>query len=194
MRDRLNMRFLTGHPSANLCEAGVLVHTFDDHLDSNAPWRVRSDGWMQQYSHVLSTSMVNARKHGVFNGNGGVVLSAASRVLCSYPYDGGAMNFEDGCGPELCSDDNVWNCAFPPDMLDRMMQIHESGGQWPYNEVVVDSSDMIVEAVFGGAGLANMHAAYLRHYGVDASRLPLLDFMPWHPTRPFACVKCEGGY
>ena len=71
-----------------------------DSLDVGAPWAVSSAGWMEVYSHVLSTSLINARKAGAFNSNGGVILSAASRVLCAYPYDGGAMNYPNGCGME----------------------------------------------------------------------------------------------
>ena len=79
---------------------------------------------------------MNGRKAGTFNGAGGLVLSPLSRIICSYPYDGGAMNYGDGCGPSYCNENNVWGCAFPPNMLYRMMQIHEGGRQWPYNEVL----------------------------------------------------------
>ena len=87
VRDLLNVRYQNGHATNDLREAGVLIHTFDGHLSSEEPWRVASEGWMSDYSHILSTSLVNAGKAGLFNSNGGVVLSPASRIICSYPYE-----------------------------------------------------------------------------------------------------------
>ena len=157
----------------------MLIHTFDGHLDPREPWHTIQGGWMAQYSRILSCSLINVRKSGIFHsptaGGGGVVISPASRVLCSYPYDGGAMNYELGCGPTWCSEpDNVWGCAFPTSMLYRMMEIHEGGRQWPYNEVVVDQSQMDIEAVWGGADARAMHARLLTHYGRDETQLPFL--------------------
>ena len=179
MRDRILERFRQGAPSNDLNTAGVLIHMFDDHLDPNEPWHTIQTGWMASYSNILSCSLVNMRKSGAFNSptaqRGGVVLSPASRVLCSYPYDGGAMNYEWGCGPAMCSEpDNIWNCAFPMSMLSRMMVLHENGPQWPYNEVVVDQSQMVIEAVWGGADARAMHARLLTHYGRDETQLPFL--------------------
>merc|ERR1711998_542187 len=128
---------------------------------------------------ILSCSIVNARKSGVFNSNGGIVLSPSSGTICSYPYDGGAMNYLDGCGPKYCSEpNNIWGCAFPPSMLYRMMQIHEGGQQWPYNEVVVDASRMVIEAVINGRGAnaQEYHARILEHFGLNANQLPLLSW------------------
>ena len=153
---------------------------------------------MQQYSLILSTSLVNARKHGVFAGDaGGIVLSPRSTVLCAYPYDGGAMNFANGCGPSWCSEpDNIWGCAFPPSMLYRMQQIHEGGPQWPYNEVVVDANGIIIEAVFGGRGGAAeaMHARLIAHFGLTANQLPFLGFSGRaRSNRLAACVGAREG-
>ena len=120
------------------------------------------------------------------------ILSPASRLLCAYPYDGGAMNFDDGCGPFMCDPDHVWGCAFPLGMLERMLTVHENGPQWPYNEVVVDAGAMVVEAVFG-AGSTAVHARLLSHFGLDARQLPLLDFNPAGAV-PFTCRMCVGGY
>ena len=189
VRDVLNARFNAGAPTNDLNAAGVLVHVFDGHLDARAPWHTVQDGWMQQYSLILSTSLVNARKHGVFAGDaGGIVLSPRSTVLCAYPYDGGAMNFANGCGPSWCSEpNNIWGCAFPPSMLYRMQQIHEGGPQWPYNEVVVDANGIIIEAVFGGRGGAAeaMHARLIAHFGLTANQLPFLGFSGRARSNPF---------
>ena len=176
--DRINARFNAGRPSNDLCAAGVLVHAFDGHLDASAPWRVNAAGWMEQYGRILSASLINARKAGTFNGDGGVVLSAASGILCAYPYDGGAMNYANGCGPTSCAEpDHIWGCAFPPQMLYRMLQIHESGPQWPYNEVVVDADRLVIEAVYGTSAAArDVHARLRAHFGASAAQLPLLDF------------------
>jgi hypothetical protein len=58
---------------------------------------------------------------------------------------------ENGCGPTMCTPGNDWNCAFPPNMLKRMMELHytaPSAKDWLYNEVVVDAKHMAIEAVF----------------------------------------------
>ena len=82
----------------------MIIHTFDEHLDADEPWHTVNNlyGHGGAYSNILSCSIINDRKAGRFNGAGGVILSPASRTLCSYPYDGGAMEFEWGCQPEVC--------------------------------------------------------------------------------------------
>ena len=181
VRDLLNWRMANGHPSNNLTEAGLIIHTFDEHLDADEPWHTVNNlyGHGGAYSNILSCSIINDRKAGRFNGAGGVILSPASRTLCSYPYDGGAMEFEWGCRPEVCSEPNhIWDCAFPPSMLYRMMQIHESGNQWPYNEVVVDQFHMVIEAVFTGRGgdSEGIHQRLLEHFQLNENQLPLLSW------------------
>ena len=187
--DQLNERYRNGRASNNVSEAGVIIHTFDGHLSSTEPWHTRSDGWMASYSYILSCSIISARKSGVFNQNGGVLISPASRILCSYPYDGGAMNYQNGCGPSFCSEpNNIWGCCFPPSMMYRMLQIHYNGPQWPYNEVVIDSSAMIIEAVIDGRGnnAAAIHGRLLAHFGLKSNQLPLL-----RGTGPFSCANCS---
>ena len=104
------------------------------------------------------------------------VLSPLSKTLCSYPYDGGAMNYAWGCGPTMCSEpSNIWGCAFPPSMLYRMMQIHFNGDQWKYNEVVVDQFNMSITAVWGGWGARQVHAKLLEHFGLNENQLPFLE-------------------
>ena len=175
--DRINARFNDAHPSNDLCLAGVLIHAFDGHLDPHAPWQVSTNGWMATYSRVLSASIISSRKAGVFNTNGGVVLAPTSTLLCSYPYDGGAMNYANGCGPSTCSEPtNIYGCSFPPSMTYRMLQIHERGRQWPYNEAVIDGAGLVIEAVYGGAAAAGVHAQLLAHFGVSRNQLPLLVY------------------
>ena len=179
VRDLLNRRYRTGHATNDLSQAGVLVHTFDGHLDPQHPWRTIHGGWMEQYSFILSASIINARKSGLFNRNGGVVLSPRSTTLCSYPYDGGAMDYQYGCGPSMCSEpDNVWGCAFPPSMLYRMLQMFYGRFQSPYNEVVVRADGIIIEAFVAGRNndVAAMHARTLTHFGLTSAQLPLLRF------------------
>ena len=63
----------------------------------------------------------------------------------------------DGCGPSACSEpNNVWGCYFPPSMLYRMMQIHEAGRQWPYNEVVIAAGDIVIDSAVGDALLGSI--------------------------------------
>ena len=61
VRDRLNERFNNGQPTNDLARAGVMIHVLDGHLDPNEPWHTTQSGWMQQYSLILSASLVNAR-------------------------------------------------------------------------------------------------------------------------------------
>ena len=162
----------------------MLVHNFDDHLDWEHPWRITGN----YAKGVLSTSLVNTRKHGMFNSNGGVVISAVSKVLCSYPNDGGAMTYEDGCGPRICrGPDDIWGCAFPVDMLKNMLEVHE-GLDFTYNEVVVEASSMVIEAVFTGDDGDDhaefIHRRMLEHFRLNANQLPLLRFDN-RPRNPF---------
>jgi hypothetical protein len=64
VRDRLNARFTSGMPSSDPEQAGVLIHTFDGHLDAERPWELTTGGWHDGYAHVLSASLVNSRKSG----------------------------------------------------------------------------------------------------------------------------------
>ena len=185
---------MNAYPTNNLTEAGILIHTFDGHLNPTAPWTVKSYGWMTAYSRILSTSLINNRKAGLFNHNGAVILSPATTIFCSYPYDGGAMNYWNGCGPSMCSEPhNIWGCAFPPHMLYRMMITFENGPQWPYNEVVVDAYNFVIEAFVGGRGgdVAAMHQRTLEHFGLQANQLPLLAFGGHDQNGPFICVVCS---
>ena len=105
------------------------------------------------------------------------MISPQSAVLCAYPYDGGAMNYAWGCGPSMCSaPDNINGCAFPPTMLAQAMEMHEQGQQWPYNEIVVNQSQMAIEAVWGGEGAREMHERLLLHFGVNGNQLPFLGY------------------
>jgi len=144
-------------PSSDPEQAGVLIHTFDGHLDAERPWELTTGGWHDGYAHVLSASLVNSRKSGIFSQKGGIVLSPSSRIFCSYPYDGGAMEYATGCGPRWCSEpDDIWGCAFPPNMLNRMMELYDDkrvGSGWSYNEIVIDPAHMAIEAVIYGSQL-----------------------------------------
>ena len=168
----------------------MLIHIFDGHLSWGEPWHVNADKWKAQ----LSCSMVNALKAGRFSNEGGVVLSPATRTRCSYPYDGGAMGKDDGCGTNYCSANHRSGCAFPPSMLKDMMTLHQTSQQWPYNEVVVDPSHMVIEAVFNckwcsSSKAADMHAKLLQHHGLNANQLPLL---PGHWMEDAAGVAGAG--
>lgn len=126
---------------------------------------------------------------GAGGARGGVVLSPTSRVLCSYPYDGGAMNYDDGCGPVLCTGSQAYTCAYPPSRLDAMMRVSDASTT-AYNEVVVDARHFTIEAVFVISGveyprMAQWHQRLLDHYGRTASQLPLLRLEPNRTRDPF---------
>lgn len=73
-------------------------------------------------------------------------------------------------------------------MIYRMLQLHEGGRQWPYNEVVIDAEQMIIEAVVAGRGgdASTMHTRLLEHFGLQANQLPLVSGLG-----PVRCVRCE---
>eukprot|EP00966_Prymnesium_polylepis_P036456 845927-Prymnesium_polylepis.1 len=102
-------------------------------------------------------------------------------MVCSYPYDGGAMGYENGCGPSWCAEpDTIWSCAFPPDMLYRMLEMYyvrHGESSRSYNEVVVDANEIVIEAVIDGrGGAADKHRRILEHFGLNSNQLPLLQF------------------
>jgi len=85
--DQINERFQSGHPSNTLAEAGVLVHQFDglEDWDNGRGYRPCHSGWCNgRYDHV-SVSLINRQLPLVFNDNGGIVLSTATRFNCAPP-------------------------------------------------------------------------------------------------------------
>lgn len=171
VRDRLNARYRGGRGGTNnLHEAGVLIHMLDGAVDDARPWLgVRE---------FLSASLLSLSKrpHVLYNKNSafGLVLSPASRLLCSYPQDSGSVSWKGskaaidpvsgralpGCGPALCNEhsatpppfrDRGYPCAFPPSMLGAMVSVFlaASADQAGYTEVIVSAAagDFAIEAV-----------------------------------------------
>ena len=102
------------------------------------------------------------------------------------------MNYWNGCGPSWCYEPNhIWGCAFPPNMLYRMMEMYEQRPQSHYNEVVVDASHFIIEAVIAGRATGSInagttHARLLEHFNLQSNQLPLLGW----GRGGLVCVVC----
>jgi len=165
--DALNARFLDGHPSSNLAEAGVLVHTFDRTEGQgleHAPWMPCGETeWCAQFSDRISASIVNSNIRLAFHlETGGIVLSPSSTtILCSYFADGGTMtkmcthpaprDCVPGCSdqytmrPVWCNPEDletggdIYSCAWKPEHLQYMIGHHMLSVY--YNEVVVGTRD-----------------------------------------------------
>ena len=145
--DLLNQRFLAGRPSNDPNEAGVLLHQFDGQEDWARGWRPctaeSENRWCGQFADRFASSMVNARQPYVFNGNGGMIFNMnpphLNRILCSYSADAGSMSYMcnpqgvsewcvPGCWhgtPNWCTVERPWQCSWPPEQLEQMMEIHE---------------------------------------------------------------------
>ena len=136
---RINERFVNGHPSNYLAEAGVLVRQND------ALTRYRSevpDLWSVGSWDRLATSIVSARLPHMYSTSAeGTILSPSAlqgAVLCAYPRDGNSMS-------QLCEEGT--RRAAPhlhrPDDLKGMLAEHES-------KFVSDESDLSCLWVEGG--------------------------------------------
>ena len=131
---KLNQQFLSGRPSNDLEEAGILIHQFDSLDDPNpdgAPWLPQRP--------TISVAIVNgAQQPEPDRGNvpvysyslAGVILDPASNaVKCSYAYDVGSLMFNGGCNGNRCNSaesiDGHGNsgCAFNPPDLKQMMKV-----------------------------------------------------------------------
>lgn len=164
--ESLNARFVAGHPSAELEEAGVLIHMFDD-TESDEPWLpCKAPRWCAKFGDRMSASLINHRLPYVFKeGALGIILSSRTSVRCSYFADGGTMTRQcaagspPGCVPGCCDiygrndwcvevqldSEHVYGCAFRPKDLGMMLQHHEmrSGS---FNEVIIDPTSWVGDA------------------------------------------------
>jgi len=177
--DQINERFQSGHPSNTLAEAGVLVHQFDglEDWDNGRGYRPCHSGWCNgRYDHV-SVSLINRQLPLVFNDNGGIVLSTATRFNCSFPHDGGTQSrsISSACGLRT---------AYPPNRLKECMQNQLVAHSREYNEFVVSAQywdahlPRVVEAIMfvrDASQAKKAHAAFVRRYGI---RIPLVRYVP----------------
>jgi len=112
---RINGRFLSGHPTADLGRAGVLVHQ-SDHQQGHWPWEAT---WGR-----LAATMVNARAPWMFSTSAiGFVIDPevakdADIFHCAYDADGNSMNSDD------------WGCAGSMPDLQHAMQEQERRAAW----------------------------------------------------------------
>lgn len=97
----LNERYQQGRPSADLSEAGILVHQFDDTESGDEPWLpCPPTRWCADIGDRVSASLISAKLPFLFKeGGAGMILTPQkAEIRCSYFADGGTM--PKRCGPE----------------------------------------------------------------------------------------------
>jgi len=158
----INSRFRYGGPSNNKWQMGVMIHQFDDTEDTKEPWLPCPKlEWCSVYQDRISATIINHRSKKAIDGGlplfsrerGGFVINPSyAKILCSYPADGGAMSkkCEHGVGhggcvpgcsdtsdspPVWCSVERPYDCAWPPNKVQDMMQENLKARNANYNEV-----------------------------------------------------------
>ena len=188
--ESINKRFRDGGKSlsSELVASGVLIHHFDNMASALKPWEAcpvvcyGKPCWCADTRDRLSATFINAQLpkgpndriptyHDVaFNAAAGFVLSPYyTKILCSYPSDGGTSNRKcdppgvsaecvpgchrfdrNGGGPLWCSSilgsaidgECAWQPTSTLDMLRKQrVNAQQSQGQALYNEVIVDFAD-----------------------------------------------------
>ena len=158
----LNDRYQQGRPSSDLRQAGVLVHTWDERDDFDAPWTVLHGSRFDANSHKISASVVWAafagqlRKHIFFRRGpklqGGFVLSPFhNQFNCAYAGDANTNNnicfgkpgCVSGCGapPHWCDYSTPgWkgHCSTHPNDLDHILKDMEPNDRAGCNELIFE--------------------------------------------------------
>ena len=139
----------------------------------------------------FSSSIIMKEKSILFGGAGGMIFKPEyTRILCSYPGDGGTRHGgDDGCGIDpndmgtYCDprdgERNGWCNGLPhrPEDLDVMLRGWIVNGD--YNEVVVDAAyhdehlPASVEAILDDE---DAHMRFVKYYGVSEKDHPLVHF------------------
>eukprot|EP00965_Chrysotila_dentata_P082880 2734690-Pleurochrysis_carterae.AAC.1 len=94
---RMNERFVSGHPTPDMRDAGVLIHMFDalEEWSSDEPWKLCRTGWclkQLQAQNFFSASIVNKRLPNLLSSDtAGFVMAPDTKILCAYAYDGGTQ-------------------------------------------------------------------------------------------------------
>jgi len=176
--DALNARFVRGHPSSSLDEAGVLLHGFDHTENQKERWRGCSarahpdgGGDCEQFGNRFSASIIfrgmltagggAAAQIPLFGSAGGIIFSPpATKIICAYTADGGSRGKRDGCGDDFCdsarSAHDPWCDGRPhlPRDLSNVLRGYVEQKRTSYNEIIVDTAALAdylpdsIEAIF----------------------------------------------
>ena len=213
---QLNRRFAAGRPSNDLAAAGVVIHSFDQMDNREDPWNGCRQGWCAGFKDRFSVSVMSKRRpHYYQMAMGGFVLSPmelannSASIFCAWAYDAGTMGqSEHGCvGSGQCTQPGQSRCWWPPTKILQMMEqnerLHDRTGycnedDCDYNEIVLRADywrsrlPKIIEAIFfpihkaGERRARNVHAAFLRAFGLTAIDVPLLRLDLSHLNTPFS--------
>lgn len=197
----INLRFLHGHPTNDIAEAGVIMRAFDGLENPWRPWEPcpqdnPSLAMCARFADRFPTSLVWPGHTSVYtgNGDGGLIIrpdafkAHSPPFKCAYHGDGTTMSKGNEPCPELCTSPGAkwWRCAWPPNHLQRMMEAQKPED---HNEVVLDTSVWVaslpatIEAIYAvpygddsHARARGVHRDYLERYGLSAKDVPLLMY------------------
>lgn len=147
--DALNRRFRDGRPSANLSDAGVLLHSLDGYDVVDAPWHPSWGGSMQEscrdfadgrcagpgdrvsasFIYHAESKRADRTRIPLFNDAPGFILRPdAVTLLCSYADDGGSQSAN--CHPPGVSDECVPGCTHSDGYCDPSQGIDAVQDGW----------------------------------------------------------------
>ena len=209
--DLLSELFFNAKPKQHLEEVGITVHCWDDTESttdggvgkSPEPWRPCSPSDacpFERYGKWWSTSIINWAQRNTFGDHGIILAPDQTKVLCSYPTDGGTMSGG-------CKMGHVGIDRFNGDDLSQMMSMSMFWSKMGYNEVLIDSTvynanlpGSIAAFVFNlkGEGKEDVsyfrYNAFLTHFNLTDADIPLLkaNTFTWRTqekqyTNPYAC-------
>jgi len=182
----LNARFAQGHASDDPAACGLLVHMIDGYEDASEPWRLCTTCPNTVYVDHLSASLVNRRIPYLYPGaaSHGLVFAPDVPILCAFSRDVGSGGKPRG-GCDGFTSHNTW--LTPGASLSEVMQATRT-----FNEAIIDRHAYEqrlphgVEAVLytghDDRQARKLHDAFLSHFGLSATKVPLLRV---HPVERF---------
>lgn len=134
---KLNMRFIGGHASGDLTQAGVLVHSFDafDKGTTHPAWLPCDQSeWCAAFADRFSASLMSRKLPFVFDARQGAFAISpmvADALLCAFAGDGASMDricrFGECTGVQGCC---VQGCIVPGDKHGRDEWCEELEHPW----------------------------------------------------------------
>ena len=204
---KLSDLYMSGAPSNNLTEVGLIFHGFDGTekgWPTNDVWHPCTEGWCQGATDHWSASIVSHQHKAVFSDAGILYAPNLNTVMCSVWSDIGSL----GAGCSSPVSDGWEGSTFPEDRLKDMLDrsFTDPALEFVYNEVLIDSQKFVQNLpgsvgafVFGMTGKsaqgAQMQATaayvnFLDAYKLTEADVPLLQL---HHTGPQALTDESAG-
>ncbi len=182
---RMQARYDAGRPNNSPAKAGVMFHKFDNSEEDGRPWELCSHIGCEQAVDHLSVSIINRDRPNMWGfairDYVGIILGAHTPVLCGFAGDVGTGGAYNGA----CGSCNARGCTGGLRPMALWQAIEQSEGG---NEIIVGSIywdthlpevvDAVVFVYPEGEGEARKtHRAFLRHFGLAAAQLPLVQYV-----------------